>query len=150
MGSIFAADGNAHFNQNDVLVNGFSEEDGLSFADFNDLDSGHNTTTGMREDIVLTAWLIVLLRTREGSLVSFDWAYKSSTDGNELVSSHKRLSMDKVMGGLQDSVSNVSRAMLDQVSSTGSLNGSASGTRHSLLLSTSSLSQQPEESQVRS
>ena len=150
MDSIFAADGNARIYQNDVLVNGFSEDDGLSFADFNDLASGHNTTTGMREDIVLTAWLIVLLRTREGSRVSFDWAYKSPTDENELASSHKCLSMDKVMGGLRDNISNVSQAILDQISTTGSLNGSASGIRHSLLLSTSSLSQQPEESQVRS
>lgn len=149
MGSIFAADGNARINRNDVLVNGFSEDDGLSFADFNDLASGHNTTTGMREDIVLTAWLIVLLRTREGSLVSFDWSYKNSTDENELASSHKRLSMDKVMGGLQDNISNVSQAILDQLSTTGFLNGSASVARHSLMLSTSSLSQRPEESQVR-
>src|SRR5258707_1343892 len=32
--------------------------------------------TGMKEDILLLSWLIVLLRTREGSRLSYGWSYK--------------------------------------------------------------------------
>lgn len=67
------------------------------------------TPSGMREDILLASWLIVLLRTREGERVSFDWTYQNSPNAPEQTPRH--FSMEDVMNGLGDSVGNVTKTI---------------------------------------
>jgi hypothetical protein len=110
----------------------------------NNLASSSSTPSGMREDILLASWLIVLLRTREGERVSFDWSYHSN--GSE--ESPRHLSMEDVLGGLEDSIENVIGAISSQISRVGSKQNHADAV--SLLLSTSDLSQTFENLTVRS
>ncbi|KAH0284115.1 nonribosomal peptide synthase SidD, partial [Aureobasidium sp. EXF-3399] len=96
----------------------------------------------MREDIVLASWLIVLLRTREGERVSFDWTYQNSSNAPEQTPRH--FSMEDVMNGLGDSVGNVTKTISSQISRLDS--GENYSEAVSILLSTSVLSQQSEDS----
>lgn len=96
------------------------------------------TLSGMREDILLASWLIVLLRTREGERVAFDWTYQSSSGVSEEPCKH--ISMDDVMKGLQDSVDSVIRAISSQILTARSFEKNTEPV--SLLLSTSLLQQQ--------
>jgi hypothetical protein len=112
-----------------------------------DMDNiASSTPSGMREDVLLASWLIVLLRTREGERVAFDWKYESSSNTSE--NPIKHLSMEDVMKGLEDSVDNVTRTISGQISTADSSKNYAEST--SVLLSTSVLSQQSEDSTVRS
>ncbi|KAI4761090.1 nonribosomal peptide synthase SidD [Aureobasidium sp. EXF-3400] len=101
-----------------------------------------STPSGMREDILLASWLIVLLRTREGERVSFDWTYQNSSNVSE--EPHRHLSMESVMKGLEDSIDNVTRAISNRISKADSSKSHAETV--SVLLSTSVLSQQSEDS----
>jgi amino acid adenylation domain-containing protein len=118
--------------------------DAVSTHDINSLAS--STPSGMREDILLASWLIVLLRTREGERVSFGWRYQSSSTSSEEPSRH--LSMETVMKGLEDSIDDVTGAISSQISKADSSKKHAEPV--SVLLSTSVLSQQSEDSTVRS
>ena len=103
------------------------------------------TPSGMREDILLASWLIVLLRTREGERVSFDWTYQSTTNVPE--EPYRHLSMEDVMKGLEDPIENVIKALSSQITRAKSSENYAESV--SMLLSTSVLSQQTENSTVR-
>lgn len=147
MGFTFAADRHTDGHHTNGLVNGFSENSAFSYH-IDCLAAVQNThPTGMREDVLLLSWLIVLLRTREGSQVFFDWAYARSLDIIKHQSASDRLSMDKIMEGLQDDIKDVSAAISKHISTTG-LRDFASGTATSLLLSTGSLSQEFEGPEV--
>ncbi|CAD0091812.1 unnamed protein product [Aureobasidium vineae] len=128
-------------------VSGTSRDCGFSYNMIDLYPQSTSTPTGMREDIVLASWLIVLLRTREGECVSFDWTYHSSSD--ELEEPIKHISMDKVTEGLQDSIDNVVRTISDQISIAESIKETARLEPVSLLLSTNILSQQSGDSTVR-
>jgi hypothetical protein len=93
----------------------------------------NNTPTGMKEEIVLLSWLIVLLRSREDNQISYDWAYAEGAEP-EIVN---KLSMNEVMKGLQSNVGEVATAISRNIST------GASGTR-SIILSTSALSRTSE------
>lgn len=95
------------------------------------------TPTGMKEEIVLLSWLMVLLRSREDSQISYDWSYKDVAHGAEPESVNK-LSMNEVMKGLQSNVGDVATAISQNINT-----GTSSPA--SLVLSTSSLSQTSEE-----
>ncbi|CAI7566436.1 unnamed protein product [Penicillium glandicola] len=95
------------------------------------------TPTGMKEDIVLLSWLMVLLRSREDSQISYDWSYKNFANGAEPESVNKLL-MNEVMKGLQSNVGEVATAISRNIPT------GASGPA-SLVLSTSSLSRTSEE-----
>ncbi|KAF2136002.1 uncharacterized protein K452DRAFT_303125 [Aplosporella prunicola CBS 121167] len=98
-----------------------------------------STSTGMREEFLLLSWLIVLLRTREDSQITFEWAYKSAFEQD---ASKRCLSMDKVMTGLQDGVGKVAAAISDDLAQG---QGAVASGPASLLLSSSSLSRTSEE-----
>lgn len=105
--------------------------------------------SGMREDILLTSWLIVLLKTQEGERVTFDWTYQSSSDASEQPCRH--ISMENVMEGLQDSVDTVIKTIATKISAAGSCVKTTEPV--SLLLSTGLLQQQQqpdEQTMVRS
>lgn len=95
------------------------------------------TPTGMKEEIVLLSWLIVLLRSREDSQISYDWSYKYSANGAEPESVNKIL-MNEVMKGLQSNVGEVATAISRNITAGASSDAS-------LVLSTSSLSRTSEE-----
>ncbi|KAG9567061.1 nonribosomal peptide synthase SidD, partial [Aureobasidium melanogenum] len=103
--------------------------------------------SGMKEDIVLASWLIVLLRSREGERVTFDWTYQSSSYASEQPCRH--ISMEDVMKGLQDSVDSVTRTIASKISEARSCVKSTEPV--SLLLSTGLLQQQqqPDEQTMR-
>lgn len=96
-----------------------------------------NTPTGMKEEIVLLSWLMVLLRSREDSQISYEWSYKDSANDAEPESVSKLL-MNEVMKGLQSNVGEVATAISRNITT-----GASSPT--SLILSTSSLSRTSEE-----
>ncbi|PWY86798.1 nonribosomal siderophore peptide synthase Sid2 [Aspergillus heteromorphus CBS 117.55] len=93
------------------------------------------TPTRMKEEIVLLAWLIVLLRTREDGQVEFEWAYDDQQP-TKCVST-------EVLAGLQSSVGEAADAIARHVAAAASRPVSAS----SIVLSTGSLSQSPGEGQ---
>lgn len=67
--------------------------------------------TGMKEEIVLLAWVIVLLRTREGVLPLYDWAYK----GEEGNGQHNRLPTEDIIPNLQITIEEALAATLKYV-----------------------------------
>jgi len=83
---------------------GLTQADGHAFKHFtiDGLFSPSETClpTALRADVLLTSWLLVLMRTREERQASFEWAY----DGWEDEAVHQRvatrLSTDEVLPGL--------------------------------------------------
>jgi hypothetical protein len=119
--------------------------DSVHTHNFNNLASS-STPSGMREDILLASWLIVLLRTREGERVAFHWSYYGLP--NEPEEPIKHLSMGDVMNGLQDSIENVTATISSLISRADLSRKYAAPV--SLLLSTSDTSQQSGNLTVRS
>ncbi|TGO58604.1 hypothetical protein BCON_0053g00390 [Botryotinia convoluta] len=104
------------------------------------------TRTGMREEILLLSWLIVLLRIQdEGSQISYDWAYKTREDSFEHEPVKGYLSLGEVMKTSQDNVQQVSLEISHHITKVASSQDAAISSSVSLLLSTSSLSQTSEE-----
>lgn len=61
--------------------------------------------SGMREDMVLVSWLIVLWRTREDAQISFDWAYRGwDIDTDHEAATPTCLSTDEIATGMQTKV----------------------------------------------
>jgi hypothetical protein len=98
-----------------------------------------STSTGMKEEIALVSWLLVLLRTQEDGRVSFDWAYKGQEDGVRLEPVNS-LSSDQVMPNLRSNIGQVAAAISRQIEKVASSPRPSS----SLVLSTSVLSQTSE------
>ncbi|KAH9208219.1 hypothetical protein DL95DRAFT_480659 [Leptodontidium sp. 2 PMI_412] len=85
---------------------------GNTFTSFSipNLAASEPTPTNTREEIILLAWLIVLLRTREGT-VNFDWAYLDREDGVEQETAMRCLKMEEVMPGVESTVGDASTAI---------------------------------------
>lgn len=150
MGSISVDDIHHHSHPKnesvDILSYGQVDDDGFRSSKFVGLALDHTAApTGMREDILLLSWLIVLLRTQETNQISFDWAYKVQSNGFEHKPVIKRLSMDEVMTGIQSSVSQSAAAISRHMTAVASNQHTAMSGPVSLLLSTNYLSQTPEE-----
>ncbi|PYI35680.1 nonribosomal peptide synthase SidD [Aspergillus indologenus CBS 114.80] len=96
------------------------------------------TPTGTREDILLVSWIILLLQSCEDGQVRFEWAY--STGGKS------SLSTPQVMPGLQSTIVQVSAAVAQHIAA--ATQDQSPATPTTLLLSTGSLSQAPEESVI--
>lgn len=108
------------------------QTNGVAFTSFNvtDLASDRTTPTGMKEEIVLLSWLMVLLRSREDSQISYDWSY--TNDENDSQQIINKLSMNEVMNGLGSNVRDVATAIQNTIPS-------GPSNPKSILLSTSSL-----------
>lgn len=104
----------------------------------------HPTPTGMREDLLLLSWLIVLLRTREDGQASYDWAYAAAEDGELHEPVNRSLSTDQVMTSLQSKVGEVAVAISRQIATQPSSPCRDLSTPASLVLSTGSLSRTSE------
>ncbi|KAJ5366847.1 hypothetical protein N7541_000788 [Penicillium brevicompactum] len=94
------------------------------------------TPTGMKEDIVLLSWLMVLLRSREDSQISYDWSY-ANDENDTTQQTINKLSMNEVMNGLGSNVGDVTTAILKSIPS-------GPSNAKSMILSTSTLSQTSE------
>lgn len=96
-----------------------------------------STPTGMREQIVLLSWLIVLLRTREDGRISYEWAYQTQgySPNGEVVN---KLSTEEVLPRLQDNVGDSLAAISRHIENVKG-NLTAESSSMSLLLSTGSL-----------
>ncbi|CAI7605264.1 unnamed protein product [Penicillium discolor] len=124
-------------------ANGIEKAPTDTNGDFSSFQIAHlaseqiTTPTDMKEEIVLLSWLMVLLRSREDSQISYDWSYKDFANGTEPESVNKLL-MNEVMKGLQSNVGEVATAISRSIPA-----GASSPA--SLILSTSSLSRTSEE-----
>ena len=114
-------------------INGFSTFSIDGIASKEDL-----SVSGLKEDIILLAWLIVLLRSREGDCVTFEWAH--SKDGeyqSEL--NRNTLSMNDVFSDLQSTVRCGTSSVNADLKRRAERDGSTSAPTSSILLSTGSL-----------
>ncbi|RAL62410.1 hypothetical protein DID88_004976 [Monilinia fructigena] len=154
MGSVHGDDRQGQYSPENGfvdLLSGQPDGDGFRAFNVNGLASDEVTTqtdmaTGMREEILLLSWLIVLLRIREeGSQISYEWAYKSREDNFELEPVKGRLSLDEVTTELHNNVGQVTSKVLHHITKVKSSQDAAISSPVSLLLSTSSLSQASEE-----
>lgn len=106
------------------------------------MESSHksrSTPATLSQEILLVSWLITLLRTREDSEISFEWAVRSREDeGKDETTNAMRLSAGEVMPGLDAVVEQVAAAISRHIATAAAQKpGPAS---LSLLLSTGSLS----------
>ncbi|KAK2807650.1 Non-ribosomal peptide synthetase [Onygenales sp. PD_10] len=132
--------GSTQTNIHEDEVTNQAEADGSTSFQIADMED-HQTPTGLREDIVLLSWLIVLLRTREGGHVRYGWAYT----GRENESAGAILSMDEVMTGLRGTVRETVASISRHVATVASQQGVDSSSSASLLLTTGSLSRTSED-----
>ncbi|RMJ28839.1 non-ribosomal peptide synthetase [Aspergillus sp. HF37] len=125
-----------------IRTNGHA--DGAGFMCFNvaGLAADRSTPTGMREEVLLLSWLIVLMRTREDSQVSYEWDYKGRESGS--AQTVQCLLADEMMAGLHSSVGQVAEEISRRVATVSPDQRAGTSGRVSLLLSTGSLSQAPE------
>ncbi|OAL21893.1 hypothetical protein AYO20_11294 [Fonsecaea nubica] len=103
------------------------------------------TPTGLREEILLLAWLLVLLRTQDEGHIWFDWAYEGRGNGALHGPAKRRLVMDEFVTGLQDSFGQVGCKIARHITACIETQLPEGTGPVSLLLSTSSLAQTPEE-----
>lgn len=114
------------------------DRDGFRSFEVTELATGDNATpTGMKEELVLLSWLLVLMRTREGTLPRYEWAYKNR-DEADLTSTHNQLPTEKLVPGLQSSTTEVAKSILEHIQSSAPAEGAVTSPA-SLLLSTGSL-----------
>lgn len=99
----------------------------------------------MKNEVVLAAWLIVLLRTREGSEISYDWGYQTQQNDSQQYTVKGCISMREVMAGVQDKVEDVIAFLSRHMQSLAETQSSNAMDPASLMLSTSSLGQTSEE-----
>lgn len=113
-------------------------DDGFQYFEVSNLFSEQFTTpTGMKEEILLLSWLIVLLRTRENSQITYDWAYQQQNVVRH--ESASKLLMSNLVTGLQNRVRDVATAIAYHVSIAGQNFPQAGSSSTSLILSTDSL-----------
>lgn len=101
------------------------------------ISNQHNTRTGLREEILLVAWLLVLLRTREDGHVDYSWGHRYQTDEFELGSLDNNLLMNGVISGQQDSVGQAAQAISQHVAKLAPATNGTSSSPSSLLLCSS-------------
>lgn len=138
--------GQNHPKNEAMGISSGGQADGDGFRSFKivGLAPDQTTPTGMREEIILLSWLIVLLRTQENSQICYDWAYKDQENGLEHEPVSKRLSTDEVMTAPQSNVSQIGSAIYRHISTVATSQSTGTSSPSSLLLSTSSLSQSSE------
>ena len=91
-------------------------------------------------EILLTAWLIVLLRTREDGQVLYEWMYKRENGANIEAATTMRLSTSEVLPDLHVTVEQVASAIASSASAACTTQFPPFSAAGSLLLSTGSLS----------
>lgn len=103
------------------------------------------TSTGMRDETLLLSWLMVLLRTREGSQITYDWTYAARERDLGAITRSRCLSLDRVVSGLDTTVRQATAAIAHEITTVSPGDMVAADRSEVVLLSTSSLSRGPEE-----
>lgn len=103
------------------------------------------TLTGMRDEIILLSWLIVLMRTQESSAVRFEWQYQGSGEVLGNGDAVRTLSPNEVMIGLQSHIGQAAAMLAGTIPSITQTQQSKLATRPSLRLSKASLSQSSDD-----
>ncbi|EXJ54881.1 uncharacterized protein A1O5_12947 [Cladophialophora psammophila CBS 110553] len=130
----------------DIVSTGEADAEGFWSFKVTGLASDQpNTPTGLREEILLLAWLLVLLRTQDAGQVWFDWAYEGRGNGALHEPVKRRLVTDELMTGLQDNIGQVGARIARHITACTQTQLPGGSGPVSLLLSTSSLSRRPEE-----
>ncbi|KAG0645977.1 Nonribosomal peptide synthase [Hyphodiscus hymeniophilus] len=148
MGSIHVSGDHTQIHQPTGLVDVFSkgqtDQDGYMSFNIVGLAADQTiTSTGMREELLFLSWLLVLLRTREGRQISFNWTYKSQENGLEYEPARRCLSLDEFVtrSGSSNLVGQVAAAISDYITALTPCQSAAMPTPASLLLNTSFESQ---------
>jgi hypothetical protein len=103
------------------------------------------TPTGMRDEIILLSWLIVLMRTQESSAVRFEWQYQGSGEVLGNGDAVRTLTPNDVMIGLQSHIGQAAAMLAGSIPSITQMQQSELATRPSLRLSNASLSQSSDD-----
>ncbi|KAI7973178.1 hypothetical protein EIK77_004455 [Talaromyces pinophilus] len=101
--------------------------------------------TGMRHELVLLSWCIVLLRTSEEGQVSFEWAYSGQSESLQ----RKHLATVEVLSSLQGSVEQARTDILQHIRTSSVDQGTSTSQPTLLILSTSLLNQTAGEPEDR-
>ncbi|RFU81402.1 nonribosomal peptide synthase [Trichoderma arundinaceum] len=96
----------------------------------------HSTLTGMKDEILLLSWFLVLLRVKDDRQVEYDWVYQTRGPGAEREISGGCLSTDNVMVSLESNAGQAATAILQHVTNTTLGSYEASAGPISLLMST--------------
>jgi len=99
-----------------------------------------STPTGMRDEMILVAWLIVIMRVQETSLVRCEWQYQGTAQVLENGDAIRSISPNDVMVGLQSHTGQSAAILAGKIPSVTEAQQSALSDSASLRLSTSSLS----------
>jgi hypothetical protein len=103
------------------------------------------TLTGMRDEIILVSWLIVLMRTQESSSVCCEWQYQGSESVLGSGDTVRTLSPNEVMIGLQSHTGQVAAMLAGTIPSITQAQQSALAVSPSLRISNASLSQSSDD-----
>lgn len=87
------------------LFTGRVDEDGFSSFQVLDLaDNQDNTLLSLADEVVLLSWFLTLLRTRENTSISFNWAYNGLINGYKDEQQIKLFTQDGLMTSMKDTV----------------------------------------------
>lgn len=107
---VFVLKINKHDSVNLHIISGKNDGNGLRFLKIDGL-AASASPTGMKNEILLLSWFIVLLRTREDGYSCYDWAYVARGNAFEQPAVKFRLSTDEVIPGLQNTVEQIASAI---------------------------------------
>ncbi|KAJ6114384.1 hypothetical protein N7486_000162 [Penicillium sp. IBT 16267x] len=120
------------------------DRDGFRCFQVADLAPEVSTSSGMKEEVVLLAWLVVLMRTREGTLPRFEWAYKICADDAGVKSVNNELPTETLVPGLDNSVEQIITAISQHIKAVTPAELGAAPNSVSLILSSGSLTHDAE------
>ena len=75
------------------------------------LSEPQSTPTGLKDEIILLSWLIVLLRVKEDRQASYDWMYRTREPENKHRLSSGYLSTSQVIANLKSNVREATTAV---------------------------------------
>jgi len=104
-----------------------------------------STPTGMRDEIILIAWLIVLMRVQESSLVRCEWQYQGTAQVLEKGDAIRSISPNDIMIGMQSHIGQSAAILAGKIPSVTEAQQSALSGSASIRVSTSSLSRSSED-----
>lgn len=132
------------------LSTGRVDED--DFRSYQVLDHGatqDNIPVSVTDEIVLLSWFITLLRTRENTNVSFNWAYYGPLNGHMDEQQVKCFTQDVLMTSIKDKVRAIAARIFSQLDIYAEKPGILRSCHASLILSTTSHTLDNVDEQVR-
>lgn len=101
--------------------------------------------TGLKEEVLLLAWLIVLLRTREGVQISFEWARNDRPSISGQAAETQQFSMNNVITNLETTIGQAADAIRRELKYGDAKKINADATPKAMLLSSGRLSRTSDE-----